>query len=79
LNLTKYHTEIDIYKVELKSKSFTLRLPMNTKLEWKVNFQHKVNSCCKTRWVAKLHCTVHRDKSGCYYNCAMAIPCCQDL
>jgi len=26
----------------------------------------------------KLDCTGYRDKSGCYYHCAMAIPCCQD-
>ena len=26
---------------------------------------HRINSCCKTRWVVKLDCTVHRDKSGC--------------
>jgi len=26
----------------------------------------------------KLDCTGYRDKSGCYYHCAMAFPCCQD-
>ena len=26
----------------------------------------------------KLDCTGYRDKSGCYYHSAMAIPCCQD-
>ena len=33
-------------------------------------------------WYMKSHigmaCLGYRDKSGCYYHCAMAIPCCQD-